>query len=147
MLLEVQRSLAITLFLTSVSRFCRIQLAVTIDSKQPFEHGLEITPKITVNLVYVAQQRPASLLSRSGYRRPLVQKASVRSKDGKAAGFGRTDLARCATTIGQRFLISPEQSDVKKPHLTEENERAWRATTHRAAAMSRRFERFDIRFS
>jgi hypothetical protein len=95
MLLEVQRSLAITLFLTCVSRFCRIQLAVTIDSKQPFEHGLEITPKITVNLVYVARQRPAPLLSRSGYRRPLVQKASVRSKDGKAAGFGRTGLARC----------------------------------------------------
>jgi len=95
MLLEVPRSLAITLFLTCVSRFCRIQLAVTIDSKQPFEPGLEITPKITVNLVYVARQRPAPWLLRSGYRRPLVQKASVRSKDGKAAGFGRTGLARC----------------------------------------------------
>src|SRR4029077_8036335 len=61
MLLEVPRSLAITLFLTCVSRFCRIQLAVTIDSKQPFEPGLEITPKITVNLVYVARQ-PCSLV-------------------------------------------------------------------------------------
>jgi len=65
---------------------------------------------------------------------------------GKPQGSG-APAWRGATTIGQRFLISPEQSDVKKPHLTEENEWARRGTTHRAAAMSRRFKRFDIRFS
>ena len=90
---------------------------------------------------------PCSLVVALRLPSPVSSKSKRQIQGCESPGFGRTGMARCATTIGQRFLISPERSDVKKPHLTEENERAWRATTHRAAAMSRRFERFDIRFS